>query len=97
LGDAEYIEGSGVWDELAAGDALSFGASKGGALAAEAIVFFDPPRGAGMSDRRKRGSHLTAILKVGNFYDFWDFEDSQINRKLILGWGWSCCHPFFPG
>jgi threonine aldolase len=39
-------------------DVLSFGASKGGALAAEAIVFFDPSRGGGMSDRRKRGGHL---------------------------------------
>jgi threonine aldolase len=39
-------------------DVLSFGASKGGALAAEAIVFFDPARAAGMSERRKRGGHL---------------------------------------
>jgi threonine aldolase len=39
-------------------DALSFGATKGGALAAEAIVFFDPARGKGMQDRRKRGGHL---------------------------------------
>ncbi len=39
-------------------DALSFGATKGGALAAEALVFFDPARGAGMSERRKRGGHL---------------------------------------
>jgi len=39
-------------------DALSFGATKGGALAAEAIVFFDPARGGGMQDRRKRGVHL---------------------------------------
>jgi threonine aldolase len=39
-------------------DVLSFGASKGGALAAEAVVFFDPARAAGMSERRKRGGHL---------------------------------------
>ena len=39
-------------------DALSFGATKGGALAAEALIFFDPARGAGMQDRRKRGGHL---------------------------------------
>jgi threonine aldolase len=39
-------------------DVLSFGATKGGALAAEAVVFFDPVRGAHMSDRRKRGGHL---------------------------------------
>jgi threonine aldolase len=41
-------------------DVLSFGASKGGALAAEAIIFFDPARGAGMVDRRKRGGHLVS-------------------------------------
>src|SRR5882724_9428765 len=39
-------------------DALSFGATKGGALAAEAVLFFDPARGANMSERRKRGGHL---------------------------------------
>jgi len=39
-------------------DALSFGATKGGALAAEAVVFFDPARGANMPDRRKRGGQL---------------------------------------
>jgi threonine aldolase len=39
-------------------DVLSFGATKGGALGAEAILFFDTARGAGMSDRRKRGGHL---------------------------------------
>ena len=41
-------------------DALSFGATKGGALAAEAVVFFDPARAAGMSERRKRGGHLVS-------------------------------------
>ena len=41
-------------------DALSFGATKGGALAAEAIVFFDPARGADMAERRKRGGHLVS-------------------------------------
>ena len=39
-------------------DVLSFGATKGGALAAEAIVFFDPQRATGMPERRKRGGHL---------------------------------------
>lgn len=39
-------------------DVLSFGATKGGAMAAEAVVFFDPTRAAGMSQRRKRGGHL---------------------------------------
>src|SRR6266571_465650 len=39
-------------------DVLSFGATKGGALAAEAVIFFDPSRAAGMPERRKRGGHL---------------------------------------
>jgi threonine aldolase len=43
---------------MAGVDVLSFGATKGGALAAEAVVFFDPGRAAGMSERRKRGGHL---------------------------------------
>jgi threonine aldolase len=41
-------------------DALSFGATKGGALAAEAVVFFDPARGERMAERRKRGGHLVS-------------------------------------
>jgi len=39
-------------------DVLSFGATKGGALAAEAVVVFDPARAAFMAERRKRGGHL---------------------------------------
>jgi threonine aldolase len=39
-------------------DVLSLGATKGGALAAEAVLFFDPERAAGMAERRKRGGHL---------------------------------------
>jgi threonine aldolase len=39
-------------------DVLSFGATKGGALAAEAVLFFDQARGVNMSERRKRGGHL---------------------------------------
>ena len=45
---------------MAGVDALSFGATKGGALAAEAVVFFDPAQGAKMSERRKRGGHLVS-------------------------------------
>jgi threonine aldolase len=41
-------------------DALSFGATKGGAMGAEAVIFFDPKRGASMQDRRKRGGALAS-------------------------------------
>lgn len=39
-------------------DVLSLGATKGGALGAEAVVIFDPARAAFMDERRKRGGHL---------------------------------------
>jgi threonine aldolase len=39
-------------------DVLSFGATKGGALAAEAVVVFDPARAAFLGERRKRAGHL---------------------------------------
>jgi threonine aldolase len=41
-------------------DVLSLGATKAGALAAEAIVFFAPERAAQMAERRKRGGHLVS-------------------------------------
>jgi threonine aldolase len=37
---------------------LSFGITKAGALAAEAVVFFDPQRAAFMAERRKRAGHF---------------------------------------
>jgi len=39
-------------------DVLSFGATKGGAMAAEAVVIFDPARAGFMGERRKRAGHL---------------------------------------
>ena len=39
-------------------DVLSFGATKGGAMAAEAVVFFDRAAAAHMGERRKRAGHL---------------------------------------
>ena len=39
-------------------DILSLGATKGGALAAEAVIFFDPAVAASFGERRKRGGHL---------------------------------------
>jgi threonine aldolase len=41
-------------------DALSFGATKGGALAAEAVVIFDPARADFRGERRKRAGHLSS-------------------------------------
>jgi threonine aldolase len=39
-------------------DVLSLGATKGGALAAEAVIFFNPAAAASFGERRKRGGHL---------------------------------------
>jgi threonine aldolase len=39
-------------------DALSFGATKNGAMGVEAVIFFDPRHGWEFELRRKRGAHL---------------------------------------
>lgn len=44
-------------------DVLSFGATKNGALAAEAVVFFDPARAADFAFRRKRSGHLFSKMR----------------------------------
>jgi threonine aldolase len=44
-------------------DVLSFGATKNGAMAAEAVVFFDPARAEGFGFRRKRGGHLFSKMR----------------------------------
>jgi len=44
-------------------DALSFGATKNGALAAEAVIFFDPAKARDFGYRRKRGGHLLSKMR----------------------------------
>ena len=44
-------------------DALCFGATKAGAMAAEAVVFFDPKDAAEFEYRRKRGGHLASKMR----------------------------------
>jgi threonine aldolase len=44
-------------------DILSFGATKNGALAAEAIVAFDPTMARDLEFRRKRGGHLWSKMR----------------------------------
>jgi len=43
--------------------ALSFGATKNGAMAAEAVVFFDPRKAGDFAFRRKRGGHLFSKMR----------------------------------
>ncbi|WP_158922898.1 low specificity L-threonine aldolase [Acidisphaera sp. S103] len=44
-------------------DALCLGATKNGAMAAEAVVFFDRTRAAGFESRRKRAGHLWSKMR----------------------------------
>lgn len=44
-------------------DVLSLGATKNGALCAEAVVFFDPARAADFERRRKQGGHLWSKMR----------------------------------
>ncbi len=44
-------------------DVLSLGATKNGALAAEAVVFFTPAKAADFAFRRKRGGHLFSKMR----------------------------------
>lgn len=44
-------------------DVLSFGATKGGALAAEAVVFFDPKLAGDFVYRRKKAGHLLSKMR----------------------------------
>jgi threonine aldolase len=44
-------------------EALSFGATKNGALAAEAVIFFDSGRAGDFEFRRKRGGHLFSKMR----------------------------------
>jgi threonine aldolase len=45
-------------------DVLSFGATKNGAMAAEAVVFFDPALAREFQFRRKRGGHLLSKMRL---------------------------------
>jgi threonine aldolase len=44
-------------------EVLSFGATKNGAMAAEAVVFFDPAKARDFEFRRKRGGHLFSKMR----------------------------------
>ena len=44
-------------------DALSFGASKGGTLGAEAVLFFNPADAGDFEYRRKKGGHLVSKMR----------------------------------
>ncbi len=72
-------------------DVLSFGATKNGAWAAEAVVFFDPAQAAEMQWRRKRGGHtlskarfiaaqFEALLDNGHWLDLARHANTMATR-----------------
>jgi len=72
-------------------DVLSFGATKNGAMAAEAVVFFDRSLAQTFSYRRKRGGHLfskmrflSAQLEAYITNDLWLKHASHANQMAAL-------------
>lgn len=57
-------------------DALSFGATKGGAMAAECVVFFDDTLAQSFAYRRMRGGHLVSKMR---------FVSAQLNAFFADG------------
>jgi threonine aldolase len=57
-------------------DVLSFGATKNGALAAEAVIFFDKGKAADFAYRRKRAGHLFSKMR---------FLSAQLDAYLADG------------
>lgn len=57
-------------------DILSFGLTKNGAMAAEAVVFFDSARAQDFAFRRKRGGHLFSKMR---------FASAQFEAQLTDG------------
>ena len=57
-------------------DALSFGATKGGAMAAECVVFFDDKLAESFAYRRMRGGHLVSKMR---------FVSAQLNAFFADG------------
>ncbi|MDE2572803.1 MAG: low specificity L-threonine aldolase [bacterium] len=69
-------------------DVLSFGATKNGAMGAEAVVFFEPARGSELPYRRKRAGHLfskqrflAAQLEAYLTGDLWLRNARHANRQ----------------
>lgn len=69
-------------------DALSFGATKNGAMAAEAIVLFDPGRAADLAFRHKRAGQLLSKMRFVSAQlaayvadDLWLRLAAQANRE----------------
>src|ERR1044071_9188952 len=85
---------------------LSFAATKGGTMGAEAVIFFDPKHGANMPDRRKRGGataskHRFIAAQIDAFLegDLWLRLARHANAMadaLAEGLAAAGCKPIWP-
>ncbi len=87
-------------------DVLSFGATKGGALAVEAVVIFDRAKADAMHERRKRAGHLVskhrflaaqmqAFLEQGNWLG-WARHANAMADRLAAGLAGRGIRPVWP-
>lgn len=65
-------------------EVLSFGATKGGALGAEAVVFFDPEDARDFAYRQKRSGHLTSKMRFLSAQLETFLEDERWIRRASL-------------
>ncbi len=87
-------------------DVLSFGATKNGCLAAEAVVLFHPEKAEEMAFRRKRGGHLLSKMRLVSAQleayladDLWLGNARHANamaQRLAAGLTAQGCHLFHP-
>lgn len=87
-------------------DAVTFGATKNGAMAAECVLFFDPAKAEEFAFRRKRAGHLFSKMRFlsaqMNGYladDLWlDLarHANTLAERLARGLTAAGCAPYFP-
>ena len=86
-------------------DALTFGATKNGCMAAEVVIFFDPAKGEEFAFRRKRAGHLFSKMRFLSAQVLGYLEDdlwletarhaNAMAAKLAKGLTAAGCAPYF--
>jgi threonine aldolase len=83
-------------------DVLSLGATKNGALCAEAVVFFDPALAADFERRRKRAGHLWSKMRFLSAQllaylsdDLW-LNNARHANAMAEALAQACCTPCMP-
>jgi threonine aldolase len=84
-------------------DVLSFGATKNGALTAEAVVFFDPALARDFELRRKRAAHLLSKMRYvsaqllccleGGFFQANAARANQLAQRIAAAAGSRLLYP----